>query len=472
MKPSISINSHSCESRRAFLKASAAGAVGIVAAGSVTNNVFAKTSAWTDRMAINPNISNLRVVCCNDAAMVKSTPSSWSYSNQNSAVDAEKIKVNLDEMAKSLAQKSTAAEAWAAIFRKPDTKQWSAVKVAIKFNSVCCGTENTVRAAVIGKVCDALIGLGVAAGNITAYDVDNSGQLAIQFLTPFIGDGKPIPAGVQVSSHLGGSTPSPVPGYGNQDCRTQIANGTIDILVNTGTNRGHGESAGFTLMLKSHMGTFPAKHGDMTYVTAMSKADAIVGGNPVRQQLCIVDSLFATQGGPGGAPDYVLKKLIMGTFAPTVDYLVARKIRQVEMDRWTPSSSISKVATDFGYTVAEFDALQFVDVPPVGSTAARINENSGFSAAVKVTVSNPAFKSSSLNLEIQANSHPVSVSIHDMKGRLVREFPVSINNYGTDNAVVWDGISASGLVVPAGAYVVKAQTGVMVKSGSLVLMRS
>jgi len=60
----------------------------------------------------------------------------------------------MDKMAMALAQKATANEAWATIFRKPAAKTWANVKVAIK----APGSFATVN-----KICKELNRLGVAS---------------------------------------------------------------------------------------------------------------------------------------------------------------------------------------------------------------------------------------------------------------------------------------------------------------------
>ncbi len=57
----------------------------------------------------------------------------------------------------------------------------------------------------------------------------------------------------------------------------------------------------------------------------MNKSNAILGGSPVRRQLCIVDSIWGMKKGSLGEPDTQLCSLIMGTFGPAVDYLTAKK---------------------------------------------------------------------------------------------------------------------------------------------------
>ena len=348
-------------SRRDFLSATAAGAGGILASGIMPAFGDDIKGAWTNGMKINPSIDNLRVVCCIDPAMIKADPRSWDIASQNNPVNAEKVLRNMDAMACALAQKNAPHEAWGSIFQKPASKEWQDVKVAIKPN---CFMPNNPRVAVIDAVCRALVSLGVRPSNIIIYD----GRVgAKDKYGAFVGKG--LLAGVVVSdgnNALGGAIDAPVPApyKGKFKCSASIANGTIDILVSIAVNRGH-HMAGVTMTMKNHAGTFDPMPihlgGGLNYIIAFNKSEAILGGEPVRQQLCIVDSLWAQTKGPMGAPNKRPCAILMGTFAPAVDYITARRIREPLMGCTHPPE-LKRLMTDFGYT--GFENLDFVKVEP------------------------------------------------------------------------------------------------------------
>ena len=74
--------------------------------------------------------------------MVTGNPKKWNtIADQNELTVVDKIQANIDNMAMNLAQKGSAKEAWATIFQKPDSKEWSEVKVAIKVN---CKTRSGI----------------------------------------------------------------------------------------------------------------------------------------------------------------------------------------------------------------------------------------------------------------------------------------------------------------------------------------
>jgi hypothetical protein len=346
-------------SRREFLAAGGTFAIGTPLA--LTCAAPAETP-FNGRRSVNPDIDNLSVVCGINAAMVKADPSSWEMEGQNIAVDAAQVEKTLDAMAMAIASSSAADAAWTRIFRKPTQKEWATVKAAIKVN---CIAINHPRIAVVNKICLELLRLGIPAENIIIYDGCHN---AAQFYSTSIGKG--LPSGVQVSdkySALGGTmkTPIPAPKKGEYSCAKALVDGSIDLLINIAVNKGHNQGfGGTTLTMKNHAGTFDPKPlhigGGMDYLIAFNKSDAIRGKDSARQQLCIIDSLWGAQNGPGGPPDKRLDRLVMGTFSPAIDYLTAKKIREPELK--ATHSHIERFITEFGYRVDEMPEMKLVKV--------------------------------------------------------------------------------------------------------------
>ncbi len=350
--------------RRDFIRQTVLGVGGMMAAGSTAfgkgdpvNHVF------VPRMAVNPDIDNLRVVCGVNPAMVKKDPTSWDMAAQNEPVDKEQVERTLDAMAAALARKTDAPESWKTIFRKPENKPWSAVIAAIKVN--CIG-KNHPRLAVVNKICIELNRLGVEYKNIFIYDGTHN---ADSFYSSYVGSA--LPAGVVVSDKnkaLGGTIKLPIPEKKNNayHCTKMIADGTVDILVNIAVNKSHDSKLGeTTLTLKNHAGTFEPKHihvgGGLDYILAFSKSNALWGGTPVRQQLCIVDSIWGSKkGGPFVIPDVRLDRLVMGTFSGAVDYLTAKKLREPLMG--VTHGPINRFIEDFGYSEKEMTGWESITV--------------------------------------------------------------------------------------------------------------
>ncbi len=361
-------------SRRNFLSTAAAGVGGMASAAVFPAFGREYEGAWINGMQINPAIDNLRVVNCTDPAMITADPVKWDIISQNAPVVAKKVRANIDALACVLAQKASPAEAWKAIFRKPDRKQWTEVKVAIKPNA--SGINNNTRVAVIGAVCSALTGLGVRPDNIAMYGCNRKGNMdTATGYRPFVGS--ELPKGIVLSDKhesMGGTvkTRIPKPQAGEFECAAALADGTIDILVNIGTNKGHifDMVGGISLTMKNHCGSFMipvTKHftrDGLRFIIAINKSKAILGGTPPRQQLCIVDSLWGMKKGPTGIPTMRLNSLSMGTFGPAVDWVVMKKIREPLMGCKHPEF-ISTIMTEFGYQLSQFENLGFIEVKPV-----------------------------------------------------------------------------------------------------------
>ena len=359
------------QKRRDFLKLTAAGATGLTLVRA--SDAFA---AWpsSGTMAINPDISNMRVVGLVDPAMVPTTPSTMTLAAQNTAVDTARVQANLDAMAMALAGKCTPDEAWKTIFRS--SRPWATTVVAIKLNSA--EPKNSPRVAVVDKLCRVLSGFGVPSANIFLYDGHGGTYSYSSYCSKT--DASKIPAVVD-SSGMGGQIEVPLPDGTTAQCAKQIADGTVDILINIPTNKGHTAFGGATLSLKNHFGTFAPNHfcppsdagnfcsnPDTTkfynYVFTISKSDAIIGGTPARQQLCVVDSLFANKANNTGTPEVMPCYLIMGTFGPAVDYLTIKQVREKVMNATHTKSLVDQYMTQFGYTAAD---PVWVQVPPAGT---------------------------------------------------------------------------------------------------------
>jgi hypothetical protein len=341
------------------------GAGGIMAIGlPVFSEKNDKKIVFVPRMTVNPDIDNLRVICGVNKAMITREPASWDMAGQNGPVDGAQVERTLDAVAISLTRKAIAPEAWKTIFRKPESKTWDAVKAAIKVNGL---GKNHPRLSVVNKICVELNKLGVLYRNMYIYDGSHD---AGTLYSPFVGKG--LPAGVIVSNKddaLSGTMKTDIPEKGklqSYKCTRMIADGSIDILVNIAVNKNHDKNlGGATLTLKNHAGTFEPLHihmgGGLDYILGFSKSDALWGGNPVRQQLCIVDSLWgSTKGGPFVIPDKRLDCLVMGTFSGAIDYLTAKKIREPLMG--AEHGPIDRFVKDFGYEENEMTGWESITI--------------------------------------------------------------------------------------------------------------
>jgi hypothetical protein len=347
--------------RRDFLKLTTVGATSLLMGRASKARANWPSSGKLD---INPTISNMLVVGCKDQAMLKSTPTSTAFTAINAVVDTARVHANLDAMAMRLANTTTADAAWKAIFRSG--KPWASTIVAIKINVT--ETKNMPRIAVVEKLCRVIAGLGVPASNIIVYDggpeafSSNATNYASYFSTT---DASKIPGVVsKVNDSLGGTTDATLPDGTTTPCTADIANGKVDILINIAINKGHIYYGKASMCMKNHYGTFKPNH-DANYLFTINKSDALLGGTPPRQQLCIVDSLLANKT-YNAAPEAMPYYLVMGTFAPAVDYLTVKKVREEVMNMTHDSAIIDSYMTTFGYTTKD---PQWVLVAPASSTS-------------------------------------------------------------------------------------------------------
>jgi len=348
-------------SRRRFIKKSVITGAGIAAFPMV---FIPKAKAeWAKKTVVHPNVDNLRVVGITDARMTKSAeriPQGWA--GQEKLVNKKAVSENIDKMACGLCDTRNPEEAWRAIFVKPPHKSWPDTVVAIKTN---CISQQHTRSAVMAKICHVLTDIvGVDPYNIHIYDACNGNSMCD---TPFEG----LPEGTKVEGVWGGSristsVPRPWSG-GKANCMGHLVYGTVDILINIAMCKGHFQQFGnFTMTMKNHFGTFSpspahAAAGGIDYLIAINKTPEILGkmdgktGKVLypRQQLCLVDALWASESGPHVGPDSQPNFLAMGVLSPVVDYVLATQFRGKKMG-WEPNMEIThRMLSDFGYSASD-----------------------------------------------------------------------------------------------------------------------
>ncbi|MBN1578758.1 MAG: hypothetical protein JW913_19500 [Chitinispirillaceae bacterium] len=459
--------------RRSFIKSSIAGAAGLSLAPPTVSSLLAapqKGTAWTGGMAINPDISNTRVVCFNDPDMCK-TYTSAAFSTVNKSVVDSKVSANMDIMAMKLAGKTTPDDAWKTIFRS--SKKWEETKVAIKVNAI--NASNLPRVAVVKKITDVLVGLGVKPASITLYDGHGNASGSKKYTSyASLTDATKIRANLSNGfTGVGGKQSVTVTGVSNVVGAKNLVSGAIDILVNIAVHRGHDRAfnGNVSLCLKNHYGSFVSGttgQADILHSTeaffAINKLDALVGGNPVRQQLCIIDSLYASKAGPFEMePGVKTDRIVMGTFAGAVDYCCVKKIRN-EVHKWTyDAGTIARYVTDFGFKEAD---VVWDELTPVGITTEKVNP-AGLCDTVSFTLSHPSFRQSTIRFSLPAGHYePVRAQIFDMHGSLVRE----ISRQSGSAALLWDGKANNGSRVTAGNFIVTVTAGKIRTSERLMVI--
>jgi len=324
-------------------------------------------ASWVRKTAVHPHVDNLRVIGITDTTMTRATEPHSSWARQNELVVSEAVWEDIDKLACTLTETRNPTEAWRTIFIKPPRKTWADTVVAIKTNNI--GQQHT-RSAVMAKIVHTLTNmLGVKAFNINIYDACHGSDMGKH--TPFAG----LPEGCHIAGAWGGSTiltavPGPWRNTGGQSkCLKQLVDGSVDILINIAMCQRHSNRfGGFTMTMKNHFGTFSPRPGHQPggpdYLIAINQTPEILGpmdrrtGKVLypRQQLCLIDALWASKGGPGGNPSHQPNFLAMGVMAPVVDFVVATKFRG-EMMGWQPHMPAARrMLTDFGYSESDLPA--------------------------------------------------------------------------------------------------------------------
>jgi len=345
-------------SRRDFVKGTIVAGAAIMGVPTILTRK--SPAEWAKKTIVHPQVNNLRVVGITDPRMTKAQEVVTNWTRQEQLVATGAVWENIDKLACALVETRDPRDAWRGIFIKPPGKSWSDTVAAIKTNHIA---RQHTRSAIMAKVCHVLVDVvGVKPSNIFIYDGTHGRNLSRE--TPFAG----LPKGCNIVDQWGGvstrtAVPSPWPDPGgDSECVKSLVDGSVDILVNIALCKGHSSRyGGFTMTMKNHMGTFSPgpihRDGDQDYLIAVNQTPEIMGAmnkqtgkilHP-RQQLCLVDALWASKGGPDGLPSHQPNFLAMGVFSPIVDYILATRFRGEKMG-WRPSMQVTKrFLTDFGY---------------------------------------------------------------------------------------------------------------------------
>lgn len=344
--------------RRQFMKKALAAGTTIAAFPAIIPSAVHAEKA--PRVVVHPNVNNLRVMGVTDPKMTTAHNPVSTWATQEQLVSQEAVWRNMDKLASGLAEIGNSTQAWQRIFMKPPDKRWAETTVAIKTNNI--GRQHT-RSAVMAKICHTLTTtLGVQPANIRIYDACHGRSMTEK--TAFAD----LPENCRIENKWGGSTTEtqiPAPwkdGRGESKCLEHLVNGSVDILVNIAMCKGHSQKfGGFTMTMKNHFGTFDPWPGHMfggaDYFISINKTKEILGemDNQAsrvlfpRQQLCLIDALWASECGPGCASSHQPNFLAMGVLSPIVDYIVATRFRGEKMG-WQPNMEMAnRLLTEFGY---------------------------------------------------------------------------------------------------------------------------
>ncbi|MBN1129231.1 MAG: hypothetical protein JXA71_09610 [Chitinispirillaceae bacterium] len=448
---------HLLHNRRHFLKmVTAAGAFFMYPVKVLASRL---TAGWRNDLRINPLIDNVKVVYCCDSAMVEHKIAN-DFAHQNEGVNNTLIAANMDEIAKRLTNQSSPAAAWQVIFRKPSAKQWNQVSAAIKVS--CANTLNMPRVAIVNKVCTELINQGVAAGNITIYDTrynaSGAGKYGDSLGNPIPG----LPSGIAVSTATLAGPNVPV-GNGSMPCSPVIARedgGAIvylaDILVNIAANNGSNATGSeLDLCMNNHAGTLKLSAPTPDELIDMNQSEAVIGEEtadvPCRQQLCIIDSLWATASDTGPST-FVDCRIVMGMLPPIVDILTAEFVRKPQRLMNTPYDTTVTAAWLSRFGFPTIDPQWWIEYKP--STGTRRQHRVSVAGATVITVAlGPPGNAHAVRLFMPANNAPVTIDVLTLNGRRVRRLSLAATR-NQSITVAWQNL---GKRLGAGSYTLRCR---------------
>jgi hypothetical protein len=476
-----------CEGRRNFLKTSAVGAAGLALAGPLSKKAKAVDLPVKliplSTTKINQDVDNLRVAYITDdtakpaECMVRSStyPGFDSFNNPTNAttgVNYANVKTKMDKLACALTNNADIDAAWGTLLKIPSTKTWATAKAAIKINSI--GSDHAA-VPIVAKICEVLIGKGMPEANICVFDMTQGGAKGIY--DKYRGAGKQLPAGILFGGN-GNDAASTNAKYtakfpaGYSMDATYCIDG-VDIYVNIGNNKGHDQTdnySGVTMCLKNNFGTVCFGHNGMDQLTAANSCDYIMGNiptaYPAKQQLCIVDSLWA--GNPGDWSGGISngndqRTIVMGTFAGAVDYVTTNVIRKPKFSSSTNYSVVDQFLSKFGYSAATDGATLKALTTGSGkglvnaadyitSTLPRENQHLSRAGVVQISVAGSGIKSLNTTAYLSKGETVKSAEIFTMQGKKVRTLSASGGMH-----IIWDGTTDSGSLVRTGNYILKVQ---------------
>lgn len=478
-------------SRRSFLKTSAA-ATAFSIAGSAANSVLAETQSASFAPGPGNKWPGKVVVNFNKNAVAGTT-----------TIGDEQIKVikkMVDDSIKALANKSTVAEAWKAIF--PDTLK-STSKITIKTNfyatSACRVHWSVVQAMTEGLQQMDFDGTKFAASNITIFEgnvpaantLDGAGYTAERF-----------PGVNRKIDSFDKSAPDPATGESN-GYATSLKN--ADFFMNVYGLRGHSNSyaEGVTLGGKSNYGTYSNARMIHTHPElAVRCANMLCSGAIYKKQvLSVCAGILSNRKGSGindGPTDYstYVKKIdptattkatstiIMSTDPVSAD-MQAVKIMQMNVNGTFGTNDMPKYVQACGgvagalsgvsYNIGIIDeskmsVLQIVNGEFLNPVSTRNRKNASFDEYL-LSVS-PLSRQGMIAVDI---SVPMSrlgerskISIFDITGKMIFSKGLSIN--GVLNHFVWNKETLSGISAGRGKYMCVFSIGSIIRSASFTVL--
>jgi hypothetical protein len=430
----------------------------------------AAQEGWQDGMQLHSRIENTRAVFVHDDEMVSTDTVNWAdIPAQNGAVNAERVYENLDRMAVALAGleaedpqdlTANAAAAWEVVFDKPEGRAWGDLVVGIRPNAL--DLRISPRWSIIKKLTVELNRLGVPYGNIYVWDGGESSQQNNR-CTEYYQDSD-LHQDVKVFDSLPDLDTIVQPDGQTVMCPVMIKDGTMDMLINVPVNKGHDKpvGGGFTLAMKNHFGTTRGAHDWDTEDTTLAPDNIAISKTPEVLNIChlnVIDGIWSTRQINYGLPDHATHIMAMSTFAPILDWLVVRKIRDPQQSNdvpWgmgvtnTQMPVLENYVSAFGYDPQsdELQNLDLINALTYEPTVSASPVSASIGPTVTLSVPRVMYKAA---FQVPAGGRLMNLSIFAMNGTRIRSLDFRPSGEKVI-PITWDGNNEYGNRVPQGTY--------------------
>jgi uncharacterized protein (DUF362 family) len=227
-----------------------------------------------------------------------------------------------------------------------------------------------------------------------------------------------------------------------------------DYLINISVLKNHG-TTGVTLCMKNHYGTcnkpgqLHDNHGD-PYIPALNKL------SPIKDKQCIniCDALFGIKsGGPGGSPQFIANKIIMGQDMVAVDYLGRKILQENGCNTISRAHHIDTAAADYQLGTNDPASIEIINVtnPSTGIKPFTKTSNNPETFLLQQNYPNPFNTCTQIPFYL---SHPetVKITIFNISGHRVRTLINKKLKAGW-HRLSWNSLNDSGRQVSSGVYI-------------------
>ena len=385
-----------------------------------------------------------------------------------SAINTDVLQIIVDTGITAYTGITNVGEAWMSLFTGITSDSVIGIKVSL-LNPLVATKPETAQAVINGLLQMPITG-GFDPNNIiiwdrTNYDLINAGYTMNTGTT-----------GVRCfgtnQSGVGYSLPA-LNVNGITSYTSVIFSQYIDYLINLPVIKDHSFS-GATLTLKSHYGSI-SNPGSLhysycdPYIPALNRE--LIDALGDKQKFCLVDSIFGIfSGGPNGPPDFAYNGVILGEDMVSIDHIGLDILVENGMNHAWQATHI-ETASQPPYNLGNYNPSLIERIDIQNPSAGVSNPGAGEPADFRLIDScpNPFNQSAFIRFSLSKPGR-VNLTIYDVRGRLVKV--VADGNFSPgQHTLRWNGVDASGIPLPSGAYFCRMVSGDVARSLKMMLVR-